>query len=322
MLSRAADSIYWMSRYVERAESTASLVDVHLRLVLDLPPGMSEDWAPVLCATGDEASYRARFGEATRATVVAYLAFDAENPSSMLSCLRSARENARSVREHLSPDMWEQLNRSYLMVRSASASALDATHELFADLRMSSLLFAGVMDATMLHGEGWHFGRLGRFFERADQTSRLLELLHPGSMASPDATGTAEDARWAVVLKAAGAFETYRRRHGTIAASRIADFLILDRELPHSIHHALIEAEASLGALSRSPQRSFPSAAVRRLGRLRSELEYAVMDEILADGLEAFLRGLRLRLGQVDAAIFETFFALPPIAEARSTRSV
>jgi len=322
VLSRAADAFYWMSRYVERAESTASLVDVHLRLVLDLPPGMSEDWAPVLRATGDEASFRARFGEATRATVVAYLAFDAGNPSSMLSCLRSARENACSVREHLSPDMWEQLNRSYLMVRSASAAALDATHELFADLRMSSLLFAGVMDATMLHGEGWHFGRLGRFLERADQTSRLLELLHPGSMASPDATGTADDARWTVVLKAAGAFETYRRRHGTIAASRIADFLILDRELPHSIHHALIEAEASLGALSLAAPRSFPSAAERRLGRLRSELEYAVMDEILADGLEAFLRGLRLRLGQVDAAIFETFFALGPTAEARSTRTV
>jgi len=310
VLSRAAEAVYWMSRYVERAERTARLVEVNLQLALDLPAGMTEDWAPLLLTSGSEPLFRARFAEARRPTVVAFLAFDAENPSSVLSCLGAARENARSVREHLSPEMWEQLNRFYLMVRAASASAGEAPHELFAEIRIASHLFAGVTDATMSHGEGWRFGRLGRCLERADQTSRGLDLQH---YLPPAAV---EDVRWSAVLRSAGAYEMYRRRHGAIAATPVAEFLILDRGFPRSIQYAVSEAGDSLHALSGSPPGTFQNPAERGLGRLRAELDYARIDEIVATGLHPFLHGLRDRLNEVGDAISQTFFAPGPVTDA------
>lgn len=313
MLSRAADAAYWMCRYVERAESTASLLDVNLQLVLDLPSGLTEDWAPLLWTLGSEPLYREHFGEPRREAALSFLLFDAENLSSILSCLHAARENARSIREHISPEMWEGLNRAYLGVRAASALELTAPHELFAGIRTLSHLFAGDMDAMMSHGEGWHFGRIGRFLERADQTSRILGFPPPAS----EVGAAVPAAHWTAVLAAAGAFEMYRRRHGTILPDRVADFLILDRELPRSIRHAVGEAEASLRALAGSPA----NEAERRLGQLRSDLDDAKIGDILTGGLDAFLHGVRERLNGVGDALAVGFFALPPAAVAAGERS-
>src|SRR5262249_30588231 len=168
MLSRVADSIYWMHRYIERAENVARFIDVNLRLLLDLPPGTTEQWQPLVDTTGDHALFRERYGQATQEHVIRFLTFDTSNPNSIYSCLRMARENARSVREVISSEMWEQLNRFYLMVRNAAATAggKQTPHELFTEVKMASHLFVGITDATMSHGEGWHFGRLGRLIER------------------------------------------------------------------------------------------------------------------------------------------------------------
>ena len=154
MLSRVAESIHWMSRYIERAENVARFIDVNLNLMLDLPVGSAQQWQPLIDISGDTEDFEKRFGSATPGNVIEFLTFDTENVNSIFSCVRAARENARSVREIISSEMWEQINQTYLMVSAAAAqrSTLDL-QELFASVKMASHLFAGVTDATMTHGE-------------------------------------------------------------------------------------------------------------------------------------------------------------------------
>jgi len=164
MLSRVADSLYWMSRYIERAENVARFIDVNLNLMLDLPAGATEQWAPLVITTGDDALFAEQYGKATRENVIQFLTFARENPNSIISCLRAARENARSVREIISSEMWEQVNTFYLMVTDLSAAVRvkEAPYEFFREIKMASHLFEGLANATMSHGEGWHFCRLGQ----------------------------------------------------------------------------------------------------------------------------------------------------------------
>src|SRR6266851_6271298 len=242
MLSRVADSIYWMSRYVERAENVARFIEVNLQLMLDAPSGEDQQWEPLVNTTGDGEAFTKRYGEATQQNVIQFLTFDAENPNSILSCVRAARENARSVREIISSEMWEQLNEFYLLVNSAAANvgSLRDPHELFASVKMSSHQLAGVTDATMTHNEGWHFSRLGRQLERADKTSRIVDVKYFLLLPTvADVGTTSDDIQWAAVLRSASAFEMYRKRHGRISPDRIAEFLLLDRDFPRAIHYCL-----------------------------------------------------------------------------------
>src|SRR6478609_7897579 len=177
MLARVADSIYWMSRYVERAENVARFIEVNLNLMLDLPAGSAQQWQPLVATTGDADEFAKRYRTATQHNVIQFLTFDLENVNSIRSCLRAARENARSVREIISSSMWEQVNVFYLMVRDLAATARvrEVPYEVFHDIRMASHLFEGLTNATMSHGEGWHFCRMGRLLERADKTSRMVD---------------------------------------------------------------------------------------------------------------------------------------------------
>ena len=292
MLSRVADSIYWMSRYIERAENVARSVDVTLNLMLDLPDRSEAQWQPLVDITGDTAAFAERYRDATQRNVIQFLTFDTENVNSILSCLRGARENARSIREIISSEMWEQLNQSYLMVSAAAASRghLTDPQELFASVKLGSQVFAGVTDATMTHGEGWHFVRLGRKLERADKTSRILDvkyfLLLP---AAHDVGTTIDDVQWAAVLRSASAFEMYHKRHGRISPGRIVEFLLLDREFPRAINFCLMAARESVHAISGTPAGMFRSPIERVLGLLCSELAYAQIDEIVTAGLHQYL---------------------------------
>jgi uncharacterized alpha-E superfamily protein len=317
MLSRVADSIYWMSRYIERAENVARFIDVNLNLMLDLPVGSAQQWQPLVDTTGDASEFARRYGAATQHNVIQFLTFDGDNPNSMVSCLRVARENARSVREVISSEMWEQLNSFYLMVNSAAGDpdSLSDPHELFASVKMSSHQFAGVTDATMTHNEGWHFSRLGRHLERADKTSRILDvkyfLLLP---AVADVGTTADDIQWAAVLRSASAFEMYRKRHGRLFPARIVEFLLLDREFPRAILCCLMAARESVHEISGTPPGMFRNAVERLLGELCSELTYAQVDEIIGAGLHEYLDQLQTRLNLVGGGINERFFAGPRAA--------
>src|SRR5260370_26534703 len=178
MLSRVADSIYWMSRYVERAENVARFIDVNLQLMLDSSPGQEkQQWMPLVSTTGDHTEVERRYGEGSQPNVIRFLTFDAENPNSILSCLRAARENARTVREIISSEMWLQLNKFFLMVTSAATDGeyLNSHLDFFAEVKNASHLFTGITDATMTHGEAWHFSQLGTMLERADRTYRIQD---------------------------------------------------------------------------------------------------------------------------------------------------
>ena len=200
-----------------------------------------------MAAAGRHDRRRGGFREAVRrghasSDVIEFLTFDQENPNSIRSCLRAARENARSVREIISSDMWEQLNEFYLLVNAAAADAGSRTdpQDLLRSVKRAGHLFTGVTDATMTHNESWHFCRLGRMLERADKTSRILDvkyfLLLP---TAADVGTTSDDIQWAAVLRSASAFEMYRKRHGRIAPDRIVEFLLLDTEFPRAIQYCL-----------------------------------------------------------------------------------
>ena len=312
MLSRVADSIYWMNRYVERAENVARFVDVNLNLLLDCPPGVTQQWEPLVVTTGDLKLFRERYGDASADSVLHFLTFDSEYSNSILSCLQAARENARSVREIISSEMWEQVNAFYLMVKDAAeAGSLSNLHEFYPEVKLSSHLFAGVMDATMAHNEGWNFGHLGRLMERADKTARILDVKYYILLPSVKSVGTPlDDIQWIALLKSASAYEMYRKCQYRITPVGVTEFLLLNREFPRSVQFCLLEAERSLRQISGTTGGTWRTSSDRALGRLRSELEYVTIDEIVKDGLHEFLDGLQSRLNGVSRCIFEDFFSL------------
>lgn len=319
MLARVADAIYWMSRYVERAENVARFIDVNLNLMLDLPAGSVPQWQPLVDITGDAAEFARRYGVANQYDVIQFLTFDQDNPNSIRSCLRAARENARSVREIISSEMWEQLNTFYLMVNEAAADAgrRNDPQDLFASVKTARHLFTGVTDATMTHNESWHFCRLGRMLERADKTSRILDvkyfLLLP---TAADVGTTSDDIQWAAVLRSASAFEMYRKRHGRIVPDRIVEFLLIDKEFPRAIEYCLVRARECVHAISGTPAGLYRYPVERLLGELCSELAYARIDSIISEGLHEHLDRLQTKLNQVGSEVSQTFFAargVPPV---------
>lgn len=313
MLSRVAESVHWMSRYVERAENVARFVNVNLQLMIDAPEDRDQQWAPLVATTGDHEAFDKRFGAATEETVIRFLTFDPENPNSILSCLRAARENARSVREIISSEMWLQLNRVYLMVNAAAQNraGLANPQDFYDEVKQASHLFTGITDATMTQGEAWHFSRLGRMLERADKTSRILDVKYFLLLRSAEDVGTPfDDIQWVAVLRSASAFEMYRKRQGRISPKGVVDFLLLDREFPRAIHFCLLAARDSLHAISGTPLGTFRHSAEKLLGQLCSELSFTTVDEIIRHGLHEYVDDLQDRVNQVGAGIFETFFAL------------
>jgi len=312
MLSRVADSVYWMSRYVERAENVARFVDVNYQLMLDAPEGHDQQWEPLVATTGDHAQFAKRHGGATEESVTRFLTFESENPNSILSCLRAARENARSVREIISSEMWLQLNRFYLIVKSAAESSdgLEDAQAFFDAVRQASHLFSGITEATMSQGEAWHFSRLGRMLERADKTSRILDVKYFLLLRSAEEVGTPYDAiQWAAVLRSASAFEMYRKRHGRISPKGVADFLMLDREFPRAIQYCLVAARDSLHAISGTPLGTFRHPPEKLLGQLCSDLSFTTVDEIVKQGLHEYVDDLQTKMNQVSDGVYETFFA-------------
>jgi uncharacterized alpha-E superfamily protein len=327
MLSRVADSIYWMSRYMERAENVARFVDVNLSLMLDLPRTAGPQWRPLVDITGDTEAFAARYDKPTQRNVIQFLTFDTTNPNSILSCLRAARDNARSVREIISSEMWAQVNHFYLLVSGAAGNRRFVTdpQELLASLKMASQLFAGVTDATMTHGEGWHFSHLGRMLERADKTSRIVDVKYFLLLPTVEDVGTTvDDVQWAAVLRSASAFEMYRKRYGRIAPERIVEFLLPDLEFPRAIRSCLNSTRESLHAISGTPQGMFRNPAEQLLGQLCSELAFAQIDEIIASGLHEYLDELQTKMNQAGQHIRDTFFGsdIEPTSRRRAASHV
>lgn len=321
MLSRVANSIYWMSRYVERAENLARFVDVTFNLMLDLPTGCAEQWEPLVNATGDQGWFAKHHGEPNRENVVRFLLFDPEYPNSIVRCLQNARENARSTRETISQEMYEHLNNFYYMVMDAAVNQdlLQSPQEFLAEVKKSGHLFQGVTDGTMSHGEGWQFAQMGKLLERADKTSRILDVKYYILLPSvADVGSPIDDLQWSAVLRSVSGLEMFRRRHGEVTPERVVGFLVLDRLFPRAIMQCIDTASKSLHSISGSPETTFWNPAEKSMGKLHAELAYTQVSEIVSFGLHEFLDSIQTRLNQVDDAINESFFALEPAA-ARST---
>lgn len=314
MLSRVANSIYWLNRYMERAENVARFVDVNLNLLLDSPSGVTQQWEPLVVTTGDSDVFREKYGEATAENVLHFLTFDQDYPNSIISCVTSARENARSVREIISSEMWEQVNVCYHQVKEAAGNPSQTNLQTFySAVKMFSHQFAGVMDATMAHNEGWHFGHVGRLLERADKTARILDVKYYILLPSVKAVGTPlDDVQWVALLKSASAYEMYRKCQYRIKPEQVIEFLVLNREFPRSIQFCLMAAEKSLHEISGTALGTWRTSSDRALGRLRYELEYLTVDEIVKQGLHEFLDGFQSSLNEVGEAVFNDFFFLQP----------
>jgi uncharacterized alpha-E superfamily protein len=314
-----------MSRYVERAENVARFVDVNLNLMLD-SSGTIQQWDPLVNITGDHENFAKHYPEgATQKNVIDFLTFDRDNPNSILSCLRAARENARSVREIISSEMWFNLNTFYLMVNSAASSGkgYESPHEFFSEVKLSSHLFTGITDATMTHGEPWHFSRLGRKLERADKTSRILDVKYFILLRSLADIGTPlDEVQWIAVLRSASAFEMYRKRHGRISPKRIIEFLLLDSDFPRAIRYCMNCARESLHAISGTPIETHRKPSEKIIGQICSDLTFVKVDDIVNGGLHEYLDALQTRMNQASTAIYEQFFAKRLPGELPVTREL
>lgn len=315
MLSRVACDAYWMSRYMERAENVARFVDVNLHLMLDLPVEETNQWMPLVTITGDHEDFEKRYGEATKENVIEFLTFDSKYPRSILSCFRQARENARTIREVISSELWNKTNEMYLYINSPSAKrqARERPYEFFSRIREGCTLFKGLSDATMTHGESWQFIRLGRMTERADKTSRIVDVKYFILLPAVNYVNTPYDnIQWAAVLKSASALEMYRMEHHRITPRQVVRFLVLHRNFPRAVRFCVATAESCLHAISGSPMDSYSNPAERLLGRLNSDLEFADINEIFDSGLHEYLDNFQAKLNSVGDAIFETFFGYAP----------
>ncbi len=321
MLSRVAESIYWMNRYIERAENVARFVHVNLHLELDLPPfdhgdgadgrAAGNQWQSLIWTTGDEKEFMKRYSGFSRENVIEFLTFDQENPNSILSCVKSARENARSIREVISSEMWITLNRFYLMVRDPASKqkATEDPHSFYTDIKIASALFVGESVATMSHGEGWHFGRIGMLLERADKTSRILDVKYYILLPKVEYVGMPIDTiQWAALLKSASALEMYRKRFNSITPKQVSRFLLVDREFPRAVLFCLATADESLRAITGSASNTFSNTAEQRLGRLCADMTYAQVDDIINSGLHEYVDSLQTRLNEIHGGIYDTFF--------------
>ncbi len=312
MLSRVADSIFWMNRYIERAENYARFMEVNFNLSLDLPPNMPEQWKPLVVTTGDWELFENLHGEATKKKAIFFMGFDENNPNSIYNCIVKARENARSIRPEITKEVWEQVNWLYHFVKSGLDKRTRKQKDprnFFKEVRNGCQLLYGIFDATISRSEGWHFGKIGQFLERADKTSRVLDVKYHMLLPSVKAIGSTLDLiQWAALLKSVSAYDMYRKQYGKLTPSEISEFLILDRVFPRAILHCLCSAEQSLRTITRNEE-GYSNPAEKQMGALKSQLEYADINDIFEAGLHEYLDTLQGKLNNVSTAIFETFFS-------------
>ncbi|MBF0199930.1 MAG: alpha-E domain-containing protein [Desulfamplus sp.] len=317
MLSRVASSIYWMTRYIERAENIARFISVNLNLTLDFPSEASRQWQPIVMATGDHALFEKKYGtDYSSRNVINFLALDQDYANSIISSLRAARENARSVREIISSEMWEQVNRYYIELKDSAKTDFPNRnpHKFFKIITMRGHMFTGLLYSTMSHGEAFQFALTGLLLERADKTSRILDVKYFMLLPRAGEVNTPYDSiQWAAVLKSASALEMYRKRFHRIIPKQVCDFLIFDGEFPRSIRFCLKKAEKSLHNISGSPVGTVSNMAEKSLGRLCADIDYSDIDEIIDIGMHEYLDGLQVKINSVGSHIHDAFFkAIPP----------
>ena len=319
MLSRTADHLFWLARYMERAENTARMLDVNYQMSL-LPQSADkaeQGWRGLLSISELTGGFRERYGDVTPLSVMTFMVSDEANPSSIVSCLRAARENARAVRGTLTTEVWETMNQTWLefnrLVRATSLERDPGT--IFEWVKFRSHLTRGTQVGTMLMDEALHFVRIGTFLERADNTARLLDVKFQARDSEFFGTAGAKEAQevdfyhWSAILRSVSGFEVYRKVYrNVIRPEKVAELLILRADMPRSLAACMNEVVTNLRLVANEQSHE----TLRRAGRLQADLRYGRIDEILATGLHAYLTQFLDRVNDLGAGISRDF--LVPVA--------
>ncbi|MGB5274573.1 MAG: alpha-E domain-containing protein [Flavobacteriaceae bacterium] len=312
MLSRVANTMYWMNRYIERAENYARFMDVNFNLSLESQPDAEEQWKPLVVITGDWPMYETRYKTVDKERVIYFLGFDPKNPNSIYSCITAARENARSIRPEITKEVWEQINSIYFFVKEGLEKKLWKSNDprlFFKKVREDCQLLYGIFDVTISRNDGWHFGKIGQLVERADKTSRVMDVKYHVLLNTPQEVGSPLDLmQWAALLKSVSAYDMYRKEYGKLTAHNISEFLILDKKFPRSMLCCLIHAEKSLQEITGSTG-GFSNEAEKQLGKLKSELEFIDIGDVFKIGLHEYLDDFQQRLNGVSLSLYNSFFA-------------
>lgn len=314
MLSRTADHLFWMARYMERAENTARLLDVNYQTSL-LPQSQEaaqNGWKGLLSISELTSDYLKKHGELSARNVMTFMVSDPGNPSSILNCLRAARENARAVRGALTTEVWETTNQTWLEFnRVLKEGMLERDPgEVFEWVKFRSHLSRGVTLGTMLQDEAFHFQRIGTFLERADNTARMLDVKFHARNTEFFGSGAGNEGKevdfyhWSAVLRSVSAFEVYRKVYrNVIRPEKVAELLILRAEMPRSLVYCMDEVVSNLRAVANDQSHE----TIRRAGRLRADLQFSRIDEILATGLHAYLTQFLDRVSDLGYGISRDF---------------
>ncbi len=316
MLSRTAESMFWMSRYIERAENTARSLDVNFHLLLDLNKVADVDsrsyWEALILATDDRERFLDLHQDFTAETVSEFLVFDRANPNSIFSCISLARENARSVIEIIASEMWEQINQLYHFLNNANRHVLQKDpYNFYRQIKNGSHLFQGITASTFSRSEGWEFVQAGRYLERSDNTSRLVDVkYHLLVPLDKDSGESVDTIQWMAVLKSCSALEAYRKVYlSRIEPQTVVHYLVLDRYFPRTIYFCVAQLQEALWSISGSSHREYNNNADRLVGKLEAELNYTTIEDIYELGLHSWLEQVQEKLGRIGEQVQQTYFS-------------
>ena len=304
MLSRVADSLYWMSRYFERANYSARVLDANYNLMLNpSKPSTDQRWQRITASLG----LGAESAEVDPQTAMTKLIADSKNRSSIVSCIGTARENASQVREQISSEMWERLNQLYHEVTHSNIDTHAAPLRLITLIREGSYNFQGVTHSTMNHGEAWQFIRLGQYMERASALPILLDAVFCASAG-------ADDLDWVGLLASCSAFEAYCKVYtADLKPERVAEFLLLNAEFPYTVRYSAEQMQMALEAIARASSTPLRKCGKieKIVGRLRSSLAYAQIDDIMSRDFQKFLHSINEQCHSLHAALHEVYIEYP-----------
>jgi uncharacterized alpha-E superfamily protein len=312
MLSRVAENIYWVGRYIERAEDTARIVMVNANLLMDLPKGIAPGWRPLVDITGANDLFEELHKDYTERQVLRFLLGDERHPGSILSALTAAREACRTIRDVVPREAWEQLNELYLFARDGLQSGLTkrGRHPYLKHMIMGAQAITGLLAGTMLHDQAYHFMRIGRNLERADMTTRIIDVRSADLLpAEASELRPFDNIQWVSVLKSMTAYQMYRRSQQLrVQRGPVLRFLFQSLEFPRAVNHCVEAVRSCLEPLPRN------EAALRVVGRLKRNLLNTEVGELSQGELHAFVDQLQLDIGDLHAEIARTWF--PPALDA------
>ncbi|HWE03945.1 MAG TPA: alpha-E domain-containing protein [Tepidisphaeraceae bacterium] len=316
MMARDADSMFWMSRYIERAEHIARLLLVNSNQLIDVgdlaPKLLQQQWLSVLTIMRTDPPPGGESGKDLGGRITQHMVFNGENPNSLLSCVSKARDNARGIRENISAEMWEAINTLYWSLRGDDAPARfeDSSEDFYRQVMTASILFQGLTDQTLAHDQRWLFAEAAKYLERIDVTCRVIEMKYTILQSIGGQMETAlRNIQWMAVLRSCCSIEAYRRHHlGEMDPIRVASFLILEPHFPRSVRYSVCEAHRAIGAIRVETGSLAVDPAERVLGRLNAQLEYAEPSEILDMGIPNYVQNIQQHVAEAGLAVQKRYF--------------